>query len=150
MSDKLDWAEREVAIACETENPNKKDRKFDYGCACYESALKAFKVLCNDDHSGFSMKITQSILNRLINGQPLSPIEDTNDVWEKVAQDKDMGYWTYQCKRMSSLFKYVYTNGTVKYIDIDRLKLISRIYSGKEGNKMTFIDEFVTDKNAKE
>ena len=125
MSDMLDWAEREVAIACEKENSIKKDGEFDYGCACYESALKAFKVLCNDDHSGFSMKITQSILNRLINGQPLSPIEDTDDVWEKVSQDKDMGYWTYQCKRMSSLFKDVYADGTVEYIDIDRLYCVN-------------------------
>ena len=26
----------------------------------------------------------------------------------------------YQCKRMSSLFKYVYADGTVKYRDVDR------------------------------
>ena len=120
MSNILDWAEKEVAIACEKENSIKKDRKFNYDCACYESALKAFKSLCNDGHSGLSIKITQSILNRLINGRPLTPIEDTDDVWEKVAQDKDMGYCTYQCKRMSSLFKDVYTDGTVEYIDIDR------------------------------
>ena len=120
MSNMSDWAEREVAIACKKENPNKKDGEFDYGCACYESALKAFKTLCDDGHSGLSMKITQSILNRLINGHPLTPIEDTYDVWEKVAQDKDMGYWAYQCKRMSSLFKDVYDDGTVKYDDINR------------------------------
>ena len=54
MSNILDWAEREVAIACEKENSIKKDGEFDYGCACYESALKAFKSLCGDGHSGFS------------------------------------------------------------------------------------------------
>ena len=63
MSNKLDWAEREVAIACEKEKEksNKKDGEFyySYGCACYESALKAFKTLCDDGHSGLSMKITQ-------------------------------------------------------------------------------------------
>lgn len=123
MSEMLDWAEREVAIACEKENSIKKDGEFDYGCACYESALKAFKTLCDDGHSGFSIKITQSILNRLINGYPLTPIEDTDDVWEKV--DKDIGYCTYQCKRMSSLFKYVYTDGTVEYSDIDRLYCVN-------------------------
>ena len=42
MSNMLDWAEREVAIACGKENPNKKDREFDYDCACYKSALKAY------------------------------------------------------------------------------------------------------------
>ena len=127
MSNMLDWAEREVAIACkkEKEKFNNEDGEFDYGCACYESALKAFKSLCDDYHSGFSIKITQSILNRLINGQPLTPIEDTDDVWEKVAKNKDDGYWIYQCKRMSSLFKDVYDDGTVKYSDNNRLYCVN-------------------------
>lgn len=122
MSDKLDWAEREVAIACEKEKSNRKEGEFyySYGCTCYESALKAFKSLCDDGHSGLSIKITQSILNRLINGQPLTPIEDTDDVWEKVAQDKDMGHLIYRCKRMSSLFKDVYADGTIEYSDNNR------------------------------
>lgn len=119
MSNMLDWAKREVEIACNKENPNRKEGEFDYGCACYESALKAFESLCNDGHSGFSIKMTQAILNRLLDGKPLTPIEDTDDVWNKCACGK--GYpETYQCKRMSSLFKYVYADGTVKYDDIDR------------------------------
>lgn len=124
MSDKLDWAEREVAIACETENPNKKDREFDYDCACYKSALKAFKTLCDDGHSGLSMKITQSILNRLINGQPLTPIEDTDDIWYERHHYKDSNK-LYQCKRMSSLFKDVYADGTVEYSDNNRLYCVN-------------------------
>ena len=124
MSDKLDWAEREVAIACEKENANKKEGEFDYGGACYESALKAFKSLCDDDHSGFSMKITQSILNRLINGQPLTPIEDTDDIWYERHHCKD-GNKLYQCKRMSSLFKDVYADGTVEYSDNNRLYCVN-------------------------
>ena len=119
MSDKLDWAEREVAIACEKENSIKKDREFDYDCALYKSALKAFNSLCNDAHSGLSMKITQSILNRLINGQPLTPIEDTDDIWYERHHCKDSNK-LYQCKRMSSLFKDVYADGTVEYSDNNR------------------------------
>ena len=34
------WAENEVKIAC-----HRKGDEFDYGCASYESALKAFKTL---------------------------------------------------------------------------------------------------------
>ena len=116
MSDKLDWAEREVAIACKKENPNKKDGEFDYGCACYESALKAFKSLCDDGHSGFSIKMTQEILNRLINGQPLTPIEDTDDIWYERHHYKE-GNKLYQCKRMSSLFKDV-VNWTYSWLCI--------------------------------
>lgn len=127
MSNMLDWAEREVAIACKKENPNKKDGEFDYGCACYESALKAFKSLCDDGHSGFSIKMTQEILNRLINGQPLTPIEDTDDVWHDVSDvsPNKYAYKLYQCKRMGSLFKYVYADGTVEYNENDRVYCIN-------------------------
>ena len=124
MSDKLDWAEREVTIACGKENPNKKDREFDYDCACYKSALKAFKTLCDEGHSGLSMKITQSILNRLINGQTLTPIEDTDDIWYERHNYK-YGHKLYQCKRMSSLFKDVYADGTVEYSDNNRLYCVN-------------------------
>ena len=120
MGNMLYWAEREVAIACKKENPNKKDGEFDYGYACYESALKAFKTLCDDGHSGLSMKFTQLILNRLINGQPLTPIEDIDDVWYEC-HHYEYGNKLYQCKRMSSLFKDVYADGTIEYSDNNRL-----------------------------
>lgn len=113
----LDWARQEVEIACRKENPDKKEGEFDYGCACYESALKAFESLCGDGHSGFSIKMTQSILNRLIDGQPLTPIEDTDDIWDDSSWSDSDGSKVYQCKRMFSLFKHVYPDGTVKYTD---------------------------------
>lgn len=123
MGDILEWAKREVEIACKRENPERKEGEFDYGCACHESALKAFESLCNDEHSGYSIKITQGILNRLINNQPLTPIEDTDDVWEIVWQTDEFDQ--YQCKRMSSLFKYDYGDGKVKYTDVDRVCCIN-------------------------
>lgn len=116
----LDWARQEVEIACRKENPDKKEWKCDYGCACYGSALKAFEGLCGDGHSGFSIKMTQSILNRLIDGQPLTPIEDTDDIWDDRSESDSDGSKVYQCKRMFSLFKHVYPNGTVKYTDNNR------------------------------
>ena len=39
-----------------------------------------------DGHSGFSIQITKSILNRLIDGKCLTPIEDTPDIWEDVSE----------------------------------------------------------------
>ena len=116
----LDWAKREVEIACKKENSERKEGEFDYGCACYESALKAFESLCGDGHSGFSIKMTQSILNRLIDRKPLTPIEDTPDIWN-LNQMSSIGkeFEVYQCKRMSTLFKYVYQDGTIKYSNDD-------------------------------
>lgn len=116
-----DWAKKEVEIACKRERSGNKTPKgeWDYGCACYESALKAFESLLEDEHSGFSIKFTQNILNRLIDGKVLTPIEDTPDIWNKP-DDYGEGHKTYQCKRMSSLFKDVYDDGTVKYSDVGR------------------------------
>lgn len=121
--DMTEWAEREIKIACARErNNNVDDGEWDYGCACYESALKAFKSLMGDGHSGYSIGITKHVLNRLIDGRPLTPIEDTPEVWI----EEPWGFLyddrvTYQCNRMSSLFKDVYTDGTVKYEDVDRV-----------------------------
>lgn len=89
----MELAKREVEIASKRERGDKPESEWDYGCACYDSALKAFESLCGDGHSGFSIGITKGILNRLIEGKPLTPIEDTEDV---------------------------YPDGTVKYHDTDR------------------------------
>lgn len=112
------WAEDEVAIACRREKPDRKDGEWDYGCACYESALKAFQSLCNDGHSGFSIGLTKAILNRLIDGKVLTPVEGTDDEWTKVFDRH--GRKTYQSKRMSSLFKDLDKDGNVRYNDTER------------------------------
>ena len=66
-----------------------------------------------------SISITKSILIRLIDGRPLNDIQDTEDVWNEVSGlSKDVK--EYQCSRMSSLFKKVYPDGSVKYNDIHR------------------------------
>lgn len=113
-----EWAKREVEIACKRKRDNASEGWADYGCACYESALKAFNSLMGDGHSGMSIGLTKNILNRLIDGKPLTPVEDTDNIWNETGRVKE--YKTYQCKRMSSLFKYVYDDGTVRYSDIDR------------------------------
>lgn len=116
-----DWAKREVEIACKHENPDRKEGEWDYGCVCYKSALKAFNSLMEDGHSGFSIGMTKHILNRLIDGKPLVPIEDTDDVWNECEWSSVETAKTYHCKRMSSLFKDVYQDGSVKYSDINRV-----------------------------
>lgn len=121
----LDWAKREVEIACKREKPDRKEGEFDYGCACYESALKALESLAEDGHSGFSIGLTKHILNRLIDGKPLTPIEDTDDIWDNRGDfGREDGVTSYHCKRMSSLFKDVYPDGSVKYDDVDRAVMI--------------------------
>ena len=74
--DLKEWAKKEVEMACKRENPNWDGKSFDYGCSCYQSALKAFNSLVSDGHSGCSWGITKQILIRLMNSQPLSPITE--------------------------------------------------------------------------
>lgn len=116
------WADHEVDLACRREKEEAKDSGYYYACRCLESALGAFRTLCRHGHSGFSIGITKSILNRLIDGRPLTPIEDVTEVWNDVSERHGLknGEHMYQCKRMSSLFKEVYADGTVKYSDVDR------------------------------
>lgn len=116
-----EWAEKEVEIACARERADQDLSGWAYGVACYESALKAYKSLMEDGHSGMSISITKGILNNLIDGKPLTPIEDTPDVWYERCISKDDVVESYQCRRMGSLFKDVYKDGTVKYTDIDRV-----------------------------
>ena len=169
MGNILDWAKREIDIACKRENPNRKKGEFDYGCACYVSALKAFESLTEDGHSGYSIGITKNILNRLIDGMPLTPIEDTDDIWN-TSYENDNGEMVYQCNRTSALFKTVHSDGSVDYssndhcycIDINNPKntyysgLVRRIIHKMFPITMPYIpgdpikvfcEDFLTDKN---
>ena len=113
------WAKREVEIACEREAPDRKDDEWDYGCACYESALKAYLSLIEDNHSGMSFSFTRGILKRLLESKPLTPIEDVSDVWKESLGWADGGKH-YKCNRMTSLFKDIDEKGNVTYHDIGR------------------------------
>ena len=116
-----EWAKKEVEIACEKERAGQDPSEWDYGVACYESALKAYKSLMEDGHSGMSISITKGILNKLIDEKPLTPIEDTPDIWYERCVFKGEIIESYQCRRMSSLFKDVYKDGTFKYTDVNRV-----------------------------
>ena len=124
-----DWAENEVRIACKKEAPDRKEGEWDYGCACYESAFKAFKSLMEDGHSGYSIGFTKNILNRLIDGKPLTPITDKdfyipeNDeiIGDSSEYLKSRGLKSHiQCPRMSSLFREEKLDGTIEYDDVNR------------------------------
>lgn len=135
---------REVELACKRENPDRKEGEFDYGCACYESALKAYNSLQEDGHSGLSIRITQNILNRLIDYKPLTPIEDTDDIWDRTKYLDEPDCEAYRCNRMVSLSKYVYKDGIVKYRDQDYVEVYDtddREHSWKNGFISNLIHE---------
>lgn len=116
------WAEREIELACKRENPDWDGESFDYGCACYQSALKAYKSLMGDGHSGASFGFTKAILIRLMNDLPLSEIteKDFEDA-QPIEVNKEEHYVMKQCPRMGRLFQTKYDDGTVRYDDVDRV-----------------------------
>lgn len=121
----MEWANREVELACsKLEKGN--DFEKDYLAPCYRSALKAYESLMADNHSGASLELTTSILLRLLGGKPLTPIEDADGIWELLCMhDKEE---VYQCKRMTSLFKIVYADGSVRYRDNNGTCIILPFY----------------------
>ena len=121
----LEWAKNEVAIASKRERGDKPECEWAYGCACYDSAMRAFESLLGDGHSSMSIVFTKNILNRLIDGKPLTPIEDNKEVWWDPNIDSSDGSKQYQCKRMYSLFKRVAPDGSVTYSDVDRYYCIN-------------------------
>lgn len=121
MSNMEQWAKREIEIACNREHGDRDPNEWDYGVACYESAFKAFKSLMEDEHSGCSIGITMNILNRLVQCKPLTPIEDTPDIWREVGFVNTGLVKNLQCSRMGSFWKDIYPDGTAKYVDNDRV-----------------------------
>lgn len=129
------WAEREIAAACKRENPNWDGKSFDYGCSCYQSALKAYNSLMSDGHSVFSFSMTRDILKKLLDEIPLSPITDSDfftDEGESIQSFetdeslRERGLKSHiQCPRRSSLFREEDLEGNVKYRDIDRYYCIN-------------------------
>lgn len=131
MTTMTQWARNEIDLACKKEKPDWDGKSFDYGCACYQSALKAYECLMEEGHSGFSFSCTKNILMRLCDGLPLLPITE-NDF---NLDDPDADRKHLQCKRYFSLFREV-NDGKVCYNDIDRV--ISKDIEQPNGVGYTF------------
>lgn len=147
-----DWAEQECRIACKRENPEYDfdSDEFDYSCSCYKSALKAYRSLCEDGHSGTSFGFTKNILIKLMEGQPLTPIKDEDffiDCEDKIYESeeylKEHGLKSdIHCPRMTSLFRREHLDGKITYMDVDRAYFINiEEPSDTYHSSSSFIDE---------
>ena len=119
------WAKREVELAKNEALKSGSDNcSTHYICECLNSALKAFNSLREDGHSGASMEQMLMFLQRLVRGLPLTPIdEDTTWVKSSVSES---GTTTYQCARMTSLFKDVDREGNITYSDVHRVVCVNK------------------------
>lgn len=95
----------------------------EFNEAASKSIFKSYKTLCENEHSVLSRDIAVNMLDRLCKHLPLTQIEDTDDIWIKNITCNVKGEnlkIAYQCKRMPALFKEVYSDGRIKYRDINR------------------------------
>ena len=118
VSHLVEWAREEVRLIKENDlkDNDADDISVKYAASCYDSALEAFEVLCDQGHSGMSIKITQYILNKLIDTHPLTPITGEDSEWMEHHRGEGEPK-CYQNKRYSALFKYVDADGAVSYSD---------------------------------
>lgn len=115
-----EWAKKEIFLAIKELKKKGSNDDTAYMNLCYLSALDAFQCLMKTGHSGMSINVTKQVLNRLIEGCPLTPLTDDDFVLSNEFSD---GTICYQNARMSSLFKYVYPDGKTSYRDSDRIKV---------------------------
>lgn len=113
------WAENEVNTYCKSVEVDD-DVSNEYIKECAKAALEAYKLLMSQEHSGCSIGITMSILRQLVDGKPLTPIENSDDMWEPGFESEAFGYKSFSCKRYHALYKDVYNDGKVVYSDINR------------------------------
>jgi hypothetical protein len=119
----VNWAENEIRLKKEFEG-KEAGGWTSYVNGCLDSALKAYKSLCEDGHSGMSFSITRQILEYLMHDIPLTPIEDVPESWgESYGFGDSDKRKHFQCIRRSSLFKEIDPDGKISYHDNDNTVL---------------------------
>lgn len=112
----VNWALNELKLAIESLSSEDNAEVRAQSEKCFKSAINAYFNLVADKHSGSTIAVTKQIFNRLVDVMPLTPIEDTDDIWQKIEGSKG----GYICKRFTSLTKYIDKNGKVTYHDSRR------------------------------
>ena len=95
----VEFAEKELDIILKncTDDEGRKMQK-----AINRDILDIIKLFSEQGHSGFSAQYSMTMLKRLMDYKPLTPIEDNEEDWTKLDYDDDLAY---QCSRCPSLFK---------------------------------------------
>lgn len=100
----------------------------EYACACVDSAAKAYKAMLKVEKPVSDR--AKELLNRLIKGQPLSPITEDDfkaalhrplEEWEVNMLRRNHLKSSTQCPRMFSLFREEDLDGNVAYSDNNRV-----------------------------
>lgn len=115
----VEWAKDEVMLAIAKAKHS--DGYFEGIEDCYKSALAAYSALFEgpgEGATGNSFQVTASILKRLLDLKPLTPIEDVPEAWLMVTEDDYVV--EFQSRRMPALFKRIdKKTGEVTFCDHD-------------------------------
>ena len=95
MSNKLDWAEKELELAGYSVNdPEDGPNKW-----IAEGTLELLKVFAEQGHSGSSAPYAVSLFEKLAMWKPIAPLTGKDDEWNEVGEN------VWQNRRNSSVFK---------------------------------------------
>lgn len=89
----LDWAKEQCRLYT-LDHYDPDEQKYIDGCC--NSALKAFKSLLEDGHSGMSINITLRILNNLVDRKPLVPIQNRKEDWVYYNTHENVTYYYHR------------------------------------------------------
>ena len=135
-ADPDEWSEERKAKEHASENGADDKLLIGYACSCVDSAAKAYKAMLKAENPVSDR--AKELLNRLIKGQPLSPIteddfkmalDDASGDWKVYSDDwlKENHMKSYvQCPRMFSLFRKEGLDGKVTYTDNERAFFVNQ------------------------
>jgi len=108
MSYLVEYAESELKLA------GLFDKDSDYNGALGDAALEIVKVFSKQGHSGGSAAIVISLIDKLLNYEPLTPLTYEPDEWNDVSEMSGSPMW--QNKRKSTTFS---VDGGKTHYDLD-------------------------------
>jgi hypothetical protein len=124
VSNLVDWSKRELEMA------GLFDKDSDYDGALGPAIMGMIKTFSEQGHSGGSAGIVRSILDKLLNWEPLTPVTDPlKDGYNDISTMWDDGGVHFQCVRDSTIFS---DNGGKSWY-----KLVDDIYADEDGISYT-------------
>ena len=106
-TEEIEWAKKEMQRFLEHNNLDDK---------VYSGILEAFKNI----YSSQDFVLARRVMKRLLEEKPLSLLTDDPDEWRECLSISNSIKTSFQNRRYYSLFKDVFTDGTVKYFDTER------------------------------
>lgn len=102
---KVEWYENEIDLALKQMTPKETVQIAE----AYMTAGSLFGEFLKktEDFNGKNISLVKTVFLQLLNGDPLTPIEDNDEEWELVEGSTGPECVIYQSKRRKSLFKKV-------------------------------------------